>query len=43
MIKHPLESLTEDEINKAVDLFKSHDNSDENTLFTNITLVEPSK
>ncbi len=43
MIKHPLESLTEDEINKAVDLYKSHDNSDENTLFTNITLVEPSK
>ena len=43
MITHPLDSLTANEINKAVDLYRSHDESDENTLFTNVTLVEPSK
>ena len=36
---HPLESLTAEEINKAVDLYRSHDKSDENTLFINITLI----
>ena len=43
MKSHPLESLTAEEINKAVDLYRSHDKSDENTLFINITLVELSK
>ena len=39
MKSHPLESLTAEEINKAVDLYRSHDKSDEKTLFINITLV----
>ncbi|MBK49469.1 MAG: tyramine oxidase [Chloroflexi bacterium] len=43
MKSHPLESLTADEINRAVHLYRSHGKADENTLFTNITLVEPSK
>ena len=43
MTTHPLDSLTADEINKAVDLYRAHDESDENTLFINVTLVEPSK
>ena len=43
MKSHPLESLTAEEINKAVDLYRSHDKSDEKTLFINITLVELSK
>ena len=43
MKSHPLESLTAEEINKAVDLYRSYDKSDEKTLFINITLVELSK
>ena len=43
MTTHPLDSLTADEINKAVDLYRAYDVSDENTLFINVTLVEPSK
>ncbi|MEC7910304.1 MAG: tyramine oxidase, partial [Pseudomonadota bacterium] len=42
-MSHPLDQISSEEIEKAVDLYKSHDNSDENTLFINITLVEPSK
>ncbi len=41
--EHPLSILSFDEINKAVEIFRSHSKSDDNSLFTNITLVEPSK
>ena len=41
--EHPLSILSFDEINKAVEIFRSHSKSDDNCLFTNITLVEPSK
>ena len=41
--EHPLSILSVDEINKAVEIYRSHNKSDDNSLFTNITLVEPSK
>ena len=40
---HPLDQITPEEINKAADLCKSHEGFDENTIFINISLVEPSK
>ena len=41
--EHPLSILSVDEINKAVEIYRSYNKSDDNALFTNITLVEPSK
>ena len=40
---HPLDQITSEEINKAADLCKSHESFDENTIFINISLVEPEK
>ena len=42
-MRHPLEPLNEDEINKAVAIFKSSEKGREGTIFSNIQLVEPSK
>ena len=42
-MKHPLEPITADEINIAVDLCRSHAGFDEAALFMNISLVEPEK
>ena len=42
-MKHPLEPITADEINIAVDLCRSHAGFDEDALFMNISLVEPEK
>ena len=40
---HPLDQITAEEINKAADLCKSREGFDENTIFINISLVEPEK
>ena len=42
-MKHPLELISADEINIAVDLCRSYAGFDENALFINISLVEPEK
>ena len=42
-MKHPLELISADEINIAVDLCRSYEGFDENALFINISLVEPEK
>ena len=42
-MKHPLEQISSDEINIAVDLCRSYEGFDENALFINISLVEPEK
>ena len=42
-MKHPLEPISADEINIAVDLCRSYAGFDENALFVNISLVEPEK
>lgn len=42
-MKHPLEPISVDEINIAVDLCRSYGGFDENALFVNISLVEPDK
>lgn len=43
IIQHPLDSLTETEINTAVAILKEEKNIGENTFFTMITLQEPDK
>ena len=40
---HPLDSLSVDEIKKSVNIFKSDNNSDENSVFSYISLEEPDK
>ena len=40
---HPLDQITSEEINKAVDLCKSHQDFCEETVFLSISLVEPDK
>ena len=40
---HPLDQISPAEIEKAVDLYKSHEKFDEKTIFSNISLVEPEK
>ena len=40
---HPLDQITSEEINKAVDLCKSHQDFCEETVFINISLIEPDK
>ena len=42
-MKHPLEPISVDEINIAVDLCRSYGGFDGNALFVNISLVEPDK
>ena len=42
-MKHPLEPISVDEINIAVDLCRSYVGFDGNALFVNISLVEPDK
>ena len=42
-MKHPLEPISADEINIAVDLCRSYPGFYENALFVNISLVEPEK
>ena len=38
---HPLDQIISEEINKAVDLCKSHQDFCEETVFLSISLVEP--
>ena len=40
---HPLDQITSEEINKAVDLCKSHQDFCEETVFISISLIEPDK
>tara|TARA_Y100001936_G_scaffold51301_1_gene49865 strand:- start:305 stop:2200 length:1896 start_codon:yes stop_codon:yes gene_type:complete len=40
---HPLDQITSEEINKAVDLCKSHQEFCEETVFISISLIEPDK
>ena len=40
---HPLDQISPAEIEKAVDLYKSHEKFDEKTIFSNISLIEPEK
>jgi len=40
---HPLDQIISEEINKAVDLCKSHQDFCEETVFLSISLVEPDK
>ena len=40
---HPLDSLSKEEIDKSIFIFKSDANSDENSIFSYITLDEPDK
>ena len=40
---HPLDQINAEEINKAVDLLRSYKDLDKDTLFVNISLVEPEK
>jgi len=42
-VTHPLDQISPAEIEKAVDLYKSHEKFDEKTIFSNISLVEPEK
>lgn len=42
-IKHPLEALTIEEINNAVEFFKADKNTDKNSAYSHITLIEPDK
>jgi Cu2+-containing amine oxidase len=42
-IKHPLEALTIEEINSAVEFFKADKNTDKNSAYSHITLIEPDK
>lgn len=42
-MSHPLDQISSEEIEKAVDLYKSHEKFDEKTIFSNISLVEPEK
>ena len=42
-MKHPLDQISSEEINIAVDLCRSYEGFDENALFINISLVEPEK
>ena len=42
-MSHPLDQISSEEIEKAVDLYKSHEKFDEETIFSNISLVEPEK
>ena len=42
-MEHPLEQISAEEINNAVNLCRSFDGFDENALFVNISLVEPEK
>ena len=42
-IIHPLDSLSVEEIEKSVALFKKNKNSDENSVFSYIILEEPDK
>ncbi len=42
-MKHPLDQISAEEIERAVELCRSHKNFDENTMFINISLVEPEK
>ena len=42
-IVHPLDSLSVEEIEKSVTLFKRDKNSDENSVYSYIVLDEPDK
>jgi len=42
-MKHPLDQIGAEEIEHAVELCRSHKGFDENTMFINISLVEPKK
>jgi primary-amine oxidase len=42
-MKHPLDQISAEEINKAVDLCRSYKDFDKNALFVNISLIEPKK
>ncbi len=42
-MKHPLDQISSEEINIAVDLCRTYEGFDENALFINISLVEPEK
>ena len=42
-MKHPLDQISSEEINIAVDLCRTYVEFDENALFMNISLVEPKK
>ncbi len=42
-VDHPLSILTNEEISKAVEIFKRHESYDENCSYSHISLVEPEK